>query len=265
VCYLLNLVGTIIAIVSGLLSSIQIITKFIKPDSNVKIHQHNENGNNINIDNSTHINASRSIIVNPDNNNSNNDIVIPAIIVIGLIVLATMLAFYPMTYMLIPSLCILLLTINIYRDTTVSFESVKAKIQWALKNVVFLIVIFILLFTPKSILHIIDQIPKFHYDSFQNVLDSLINNIKFINYYFDLSNLLAINLVFRMLVTFLLFIHLFQSSIAKRSIIKAYKPIDLLIFAFVTLLMLFGSNTEFFWNLVEPYRINIANWFSPPQ
>ncbi|UPW82661.1 hypothetical protein [Lysinibacillus sp. Ag94] len=262
---MLNLFGTIIAIVSGLLSSIQIITKFIKPDPNVKIHQHNENGNNINIDNSTHINASRRIIVNPDYNNSNNDLVIPAIFLIALVVLATMLAFYPMTYMLIPSFCILLLTINIYRDTKVSFESVTAKIQWALKNVIFLIVIFILLFTPKSILNIIDQIPEFHYESFQSVLDSLINNIKFINYYFGISNLLTLNLVGRMLVTFLLFIHLFQSSIAKRSIIKTYKTNDLLIFAFVTLLMLFGSNIEFFWNLVEPYRINIANWFNPPQ
>ncbi len=260
----IDIIGTVIAIIAGLLT----IIEFFKPNSNAKVQQHNKNGINYYADNSTHVNNTTNKtthINNSNTNNSNAEVEITIAFLIGLLTLAIMLTFYSITYKLMPLICIILLTINIYRGTKVSFENKKAKIQWGLKNLFLLIVVTILLITPKSILNIIAQIPAFQYDNFYDVLDSLIFNIKFIFGLYQESLLLAFNLVGRIIVTIGLLINLLISTFTKTSSHKTHSNKDLISFLILALLMLFGTNIEFIWNYIEPIRHSIENWFSPPQ
>jgi len=268
VFYLLNSLGTIIAIIAGLLTIYQIIKEFFNPNSNAKIQQHNVNGNNFYTDNSTHINTTTKTthINNPTTYNSNNDDVVGnAILVwgIGLVILTIMLTFYSITYNLIPLICLILLTISIYRGTKLPFENINAKIQWASKNIIFLIVIIILLFIPESILNIINQIQVFRFESFKTVLDSLTFNIKLLISSYKESMLLFFNLVGRMIVSFGLLYYLFISIKTKTSTHKSHTKKDLFPFLIVTFFMLIGSNIEFVWNFAEPLRSSIENWFNP--
>ncbi|MFJ7842053.1 hypothetical protein ACIQXG_21735 [Lysinibacillus sphaericus] len=260
----INSFSIIVTIVVGLLTIIQIISAWFKSSSGTKVQQSNIYGNNTYNDNSIKIKTTTTI--NNPRNNSDNDIAeVFLIAFIGLIILAIMMAFYQMTYLLIPTICLILLTVNIFRETKMQFDKPKAKVQWTIKNIIFFIVIICMQFIPQSILNIVKELPEFHYESFQSLLDSLLYNIKFVNGYLKEAPLIAFNLIGRMLVTFLLFIYLFKSSIAKKNINKNYNKNNLLTFSAITLLMILGLNLEFFWNLVEPYRNIVANWFNPLQ
>ncbi|WP_313803729.1 hypothetical protein [Cytobacillus sp.] len=258
----ISLFATIIAIIAGLLTIVQIIKEFSNPNSNAKIQQNNSHGNNYYLDNSTHIkNTTKTTINNSNSSNSNDTIAFE--VIIGFIIFAIMLILYSIIYKLIPIICLLLLSISIYRDTKVPFENSNVKIQWALKKIYFLIVIIILLFIPKSVLNTLEQIPGFGYESFAKVLESVTLNIKFIINLYNESTLLGFTLVGRILITFGLLLHLFISTIARIRIHKSQKPIDLVIFSICAILMILGLNIEYFWNLAEPFRHNVEIWFDP--
>ena len=256
----INIISIMVTIIAGILT----IIEFFKPNSNAKVQLHNKNGINHYTDNSTHINTTTNKTTNHNYSNtkdSNHDVENGLAILIGLVSLAFMLAFYSLTHKLIPLVCIILLTINIYRGTKVSFESKNAKIQWALKNTFLLIVITILIFTPKSILNIIPQIPVFQYESFYNVLSSITSNIKFIFGLYNDSILLAFNLIARILITVGILISLLISTLTKTSTHKALKTKDLIYLFIFGLLMFVGTNVEYYWDLAEPLRSRIENWF----
>lgn len=252
-------------IIGVIATIIQTVKAFTKTEHTSKIKQTNQNGDNIYIDAPTNINNRQTTTVNVNTKQSNAEVSLGLAFLGGLIGLSIMLSAYQATYIFIPAICLLLLAINVYKDTKVSFENRMAKKQWAIKNIIFLTLILLLMFVPKTILTIINQLPKFQDESLPSALDSIGFNIKFILEYYKESNLLAFNLFSRILVTLLLIIYLLQSSFVKRSINKIYKRNDTLIFSSVILLMIIGLNVEFFWNLAEPYRNSISTWLNPSQ
>ncbi|WP_427108635.1 hypothetical protein [Lysinibacillus xylanilyticus] len=260
---MLNTIGIIMGIIGVIATIIQTVKSFIKTEHTSKVQQTNQNGDNIYIDAPTKVDNSQTTTVNINTKQSNADVSSGLAFFAGIIALAIMLSAYQATYIFIPAICLLLLAINVYRDTKVSFENSLAKKQWAIKNIIFLMLILLLMFVPKTILNIINQIPEFHYESLPSTLESIGYNIKFIYEYNKESSLLAFNLFGRILVSFLLIIYLLQSSILKRSSNKKYKRNDTLIFSVVILLMIFGLNVEFFWNFAEPYRNSISTWLNP--
>lgn len=162
----INLLNIIVGIIAGVSTIIQIIKGFFKQETQAKIQQNNKSGNNTFTDNTVTIkNTNNTTTINYplSHSSSNNDVWIT--LIIGSLILGIMLMIYSITHKIVPILCSSLLVISIFKDTKVSFENVKAKVQWAIKNIIVFIIIIILLFTPRSITDTIEQLPALNHDS----------------------------------------------------------------------------------------------------
>lgn len=257
----INLFATLITIIAGLLTIFQIGKELIKPSQAAKIKQSNKYGDNNYTDNTTTINKTTNTTINTSNSNNNEEYWL--LVGLSVLTLLIILSLYQLVYNLIPVVCLILLSITIYRETKFPFEKYQTKIQWFAKNLFFIIMIFILFFTPNSITNTSNQIQTFRFDSFNNVLDSLMFNLNFIKNLFNESHLLAFALIGRILVTFGLLYYLVISSITKKTGHTTNNAKDLIAIILIAIFSIIGSNIEFFWDLSEPFRHNIENWFNP--
>ncbi|MED4124136.1 hypothetical protein P4641_09115 [Halalkalibacterium halodurans] len=262
----INLLSTIITTIAAIFTIIQIAKEFIKPKSSALLIQENASGDNIYIDNSTSISTSTTINNPPFKNYKDYGFESNVLRVgLGLLVTSILLSIYSLMYEFISLICFIFLSINIYKDTTVPFENKQVKFQWVLQQITYVIIIFILSFIPKSVVEVIDQVPAFHFESFESLLDSLIFNVKFIwNLYYD-SMLIAISVICRVLVSLGLIYYFVVSMVSKRKIHEAYNLNSSISFIIMILLIIIGSNVEYFWNLAEPLRHSIEMWFNTPQ
>ncbi|MEK4174721.1 hypothetical protein NST97_01710 [Aeribacillus sp. FSL K6-1305] len=261
----ISLVSTIITTIAAIFTIFQITKDFIKPKSSALIQQENVSGDNIYIDNSTTISTSTTINNPPQNYRNYGFENVAFSVGVGLLVSSILLSIYSLIYKFISLICLLILSINVYKDTTVPFENRKAKFQWAVHKITYIIIIFILSFIPKSVIEVIDQVPALHFESFKSLLDSLIYNIKFIwNLYYD-SMLTTFSVMCRVLVTLGLIFYFIVSMVTKRKIHEVYSLKDSITFILIILIIIIGSNIEYFWHLAEPLRHNIEIWFNHPQ
>lgn len=263
---LLNTIGIIMGIIGAAATIFQTVKPFIKKESTSKVQQNNINGNNTYIDKSMTINESKTVIsVNPTPSKTSD--VLPPILTffVGTVLVGVILAAYQLTYMFIPALCITLLSINVYRDSKLSFENNTAKTHWAFKNIIILVAIVFLMLIPTEILKTINQIPTFHFKNINVFLDSIFNNVSFLTQNYNQNLTLTLSLIFRMIITFGLFIFLFQSIFIKKDKNKPYDRRNILQFFIITTLMIIGLNFELFLDLTAPYRSNITSWLNPPQ
>ncbi|WP_371069126.1 hypothetical protein [Sediminibacillus sp. JSM 1682029] len=258
----INLLSTIITTIAAIFTIIQITKEFIKPKSTTQIQQKNVSGDNIYFDNSTSISTSTTInypsLQNYSDNGFENAFLSGAV---GLLITCILLIFYSLTYEFISSIGLLILSITIYRDTKIPFENKKAKVQWALQKITYITFVIILFFIPKSVEDVIVQVQTLQIDSFKSLLDSFLYNIKFIwNLFYD-SMLSALNVISRVLVTLFLIYYFIVSLVTNRNKHKVYSLKESITFILIMLLIIIGSNIEYFWNLIEPLRNTIEIWF----
>ncbi|WP_078578474.1 hypothetical protein [Salipaludibacillus agaradhaerens] len=262
----ISLLSTIITTIAAIFTIIQITKELIKPRSSALLIQENASGDNIYIDNSTSISTSTTINNPPIENYRNYGFESNVLRVgLGLLVTSILLSIYSLTYEFISLICFLFLSINIYKDTIVPFENKRIKFQWVLQKITYIIMVFILFFIPKSVVEVIDQVPALHFESFESLLNSLIFNIKFTWKLYNDSMLIVLSVICRVLVSLGLIYYFVVSMVSKRKIHEAYNLKSSITFIIMILLIIIGSNVEYFWNLAEPLRHNIEMWFNPPQ
>lgn len=260
----INTFAAIVGIIAGICTVFQVVKEFIKPNLDTKIVQNNTTGKNIYIDKSTKINKTSSetnITKYYSKRQDSSDEGVGITLILSIIISVISLAFYSQTYKLIPMICLLFLTFGIYRDTKIPFQNTKSKVQWAFQKLLVFIVIIILFFTPKSILNIINQIPEFNVDNFNDFLDWLTYSFNIIKDLILGSRIKLISLFLRIGVSFGLLIFLFEWIRSKKNTHMTQKSKELVGFFIYILILISILNFEYVWNLIEPLRNNIENWF----
>ncbi|MDF2068005.1 hypothetical protein [Bacillus sp. Cr_A10] len=260
----INTIAAIVGIIAGIFTIFQVIKEFIKPNLDTKVEQNNSKGNNIYIDKSTKINKTMTetnITKYYPKSNDSGDEGIVITLILSIIISVISLAFYSQTYKLIPMISLLLLAFDIYRDKKIPFQNTKTKVQWAFQKLLVFIVIIILFFTPKSILNIINQIPEFRADTFNDFFDWLTYSFNIIKDLIQGSSIMLISLFLRIGVSFGLIFLLFEWIRSKKNTHKTQNNKELVGFFVYILLLICILNFEFIWNLIEPLRTSFENWF----
>ncbi|MFP3722264.1 hypothetical protein SFC57_01705 [Niallia circulans] len=259
----INLFSTIITTIASIFTIFQITKEFIKPKSSALIQQENVSGDNYYIDTSTTINNSTTINDSSLHSYSNygfeNSVLIAAL---GLLATCILLSIYSLTYEYTSMIGLLILSITIYKDSKIPFENNMAKLQWAIQKITYITIIFILFFLPQSIEDIIIQVQALNVVSFKGLVDSIIYNINFLWDLYHNSMLNTLNVICRTIITLGLINYLIVSLITKRKIHKVHTLKESITFILSILIIIIGSNIEYFWNLLEPLRNAIETWFN---
>lgn len=260
----ITLLSIIITTIGLIFTIIQITIEFIRPKHSVSIQQKNISGDRYYVDITNTIDAPTTITNPSVQNYSNRGFENTAVSLgIGLLITIILLIFYSLTYKFISAIGLLILSITIYKEIRIPFENNKAKIQWGLQKIIYITIFFILFFIPKSIEDIIIQVQPLNINSFESLLDSIIYNIKFLWDVQHDSMITALNMMCRILVTFGLILYFIVSLVNKREKHNIFSIKESMTFILMVLIIIVGSNIEFFWDLAEPLRLGIENWFNP--
>lgn len=257
----INLLSTIITTIAAIFTIIQITKEFIKPKASTLIQQKVVNGDNISIDAPTTINTT----INNPPYYRNNDYGFENVAIkvgVAFLIISIILSFYSLTYEFISTIGLLILSINIYKDTTIPFKNDRAKFQWAFQNIIYIAIIFSLLFIPKSVEDVIVQMQPLHINSFQSLLDSITYNIKFIWNLIYTDMLTAYNVIGRVLINLAIICYFVVLLVTKRKTHKEYSLKDMLTFILGIIVIIIMANIDSFWDLIEPLRDNIETWFN---
>ncbi|HBC4130559.1 TPA: hypothetical protein RJW76_001481 [Enterococcus faecalis] len=256
-----NTFATWVGIVSGILSIIPIFKELLQKD-NVAIKQTNRNGDNIYIDRRT--NTTINITNNSNSPTSGNDDMAFGIICIIMAIVTGVLSlgFYSQVYKLLPLIGLVLFMILAWKQRSVPFEGVSAKVYWFFSKVVYLILIFALFFIPNSIMELLNKIPSVAIESLPaltNWFDNILNISKSL---WDGDRIILFNIVGRILGSFAI-IWILLNEIRYKTKIHV-KPkfsafIKQLVFLSFFIIIL---NLDFVWNTALPLREYISNTFS---
>lgn len=262
----LDSIATVIGIVSGVFSIFQILKEFLSKD-NVAIKQTNVNGDNIYIDNrsnttitESHTHTTKTTYTSRSSDDDIGEIVLYAILGLGVLILS--LALYSQTYKILPLICMILFTYSIWKEMSIPFASMSAKVFWLIKKLLILALIGTLFIMPNSIMEIINLIPNLNIESWSAVQEWF---SKVVDVTFSLWNgdrLIMANIFFKIFGSLGLALFLFFQCRASFSIHREPKlsSVFLLILGFLFTLIIL--NIETFWGIIEPLRKGISKWTS---
>lgn len=264
----INLISSIVAIIAGLVTIINFIVGIKNSKSASPTNQQsNYKGDNYNLHSTQNINTvnkttNYTTFKNENLKGSSSDDHIVVYILFSIIISVVLLSVYSLTYKVLPTLCLILFSIKIFKDLKVPFENNKAKLQWYYIQILSFILLLILFTLPKSISNILDETPVIKYETSSALFTSFFETAEFIIDLYVNSLLSFFNISGRIFITIMVLIMLTKLIFTKTYIHEVKTIRKLIELTFVFILFVVISDIDSFWGVIEPLRNAIDNWLN---